>query len=202
MNKLLLATLGLVESCLIFAVIILCLSCSPSSSLDKQPASQTMSSNLNQVYLVLRKGNILPTTLAELGLPVNQKLFSSVNSNLFVCPGTGSKPGPMSQIEEWTDYIYAGSPFADSLMNVALIISPPENHDGTSGYVLFSGGVISRLPTEKVRRLIADPFCLATNESLQNITSARQITVMSVPKRLRTYYPPGTFFSNSITKVE
>lgn len=86
-----------------------------------------MSNNFTQVYLVLRRGNILPTRLAELGSPVNSRLFSSVNSNLFVCSGTGSQPGLISDVEKWTDYIYVGQSFADSLINVAVLISPPES---------------------------------------------------------------------------
>ncbi|MGH7993212.1 MAG: hypothetical protein ACREDQ_06830 [Limisphaerales bacterium] len=173
--------------------------CSPSSTSPGQPTYSYMSNNFFQIYSLLRRGNILPTKLSELGDPINSNLFSSEDPNLFICPGTGSRVGPMSKIEEWTDYIYAGQPGADYLINVAILISPPENHGGKEGYVLFSGGFVSRLPASDVRRLITNPFCMATNETPDNIASARQVTIMSMPKRLRPYYPPGTFFSNLAT---
>ena len=171
--------------------------CSPKLANGSDLTSACMSNNLTQIYLTLRRGNILPTSLNELGAPVNSNLFASVDTNLFVCPTTGHRPGHITDIEKWTDYIYIGNPFADALVGVPLIISPPENHDGKLGFVLFSDGVVSRLPSEEVRLLIRNPFCLATNESLGNIAAAKTRTAVSLPDRLRSYYPPGTVYTNA-----
>src|SRR5579859_3547205 len=83
--------------------------CSHSSTSVRQPTYNYMSNDFAQVYILLRKGNIYPMNLAQLGLPFNSEMLSPGDSNLFVCPGTGSQPGPMSQIENWTDYIYVGN---------------------------------------------------------------------------------------------
>jgi hypothetical protein len=37
----------------------------------------------------------------------NSSTFAfDVNSNYFVCPGTGTQSGNMFNVDEWTDYIY------------------------------------------------------------------------------------------------
>ena len=170
--------------------------CSKSSRRMGQNEYEAMSNRLTQARIALERGNILPISLAELGATVNSSLFSSVDSNLFVCPGNEGQAGPLSQIQDWTDYIYVGNPVADALIDVALIISPPENHGGDHGYVVFSTGELRRMPAERVRELIADPFCMATNESPQNIANARKRTVVNIPNRLQPFYPPGSFFEN------
>ena len=165
--------------------------CSPSPSSSTQSTDTYTSNNLVQIHLLLRGGNSFPRSLRELGDPVNAKLFTSLNPGLFVCPGTGRKPGLMGEIEEWTDYIYIGGLTDNALQNAAQIISPPENHNGKYGYVLFVDGSVWRLPPEQVRRLIKNPFSMATNEPADVVAYESKRITVNVPKRLKLYYPSG-----------
>ncbi len=152
--------------------------CSPSPSSSTQSTDTYTSNNLVQIHLLLRGGNSF-------------KLFTPLDPGLFVCPGTGSKPGLMGEIEEWTDYIYIGGLTDNALQNAAQIISPPENHNGKYGYVLFVDGSVWRLPPEQVRRLIKNPFSMATNEPADVVAYESKRITVNVPKRLKLYYPSG-----------
>jgi hypothetical protein len=111
----------------------------------------------------------------------------SSNLHLFVCPGTGTQPGPTATIEEWSDYIYIGGVW-DGVPDCAVLISPPENHDGKSGYVVCVDGRIARLPASKVRLLIREPWLLDTNASVNNIAYLKEELSIHIPKRFRNHY--------------
>jgi hypothetical protein len=170
--------------------------CSPESVLEQRATDALTSNNLAHVYLVLREavgnGAYFPKGFDE--------LRSSVNSNLFVCPAGGAKPGPMREAGQWTDYIYIGNLTEGALMHVALVISPPENHEGNYGYVLFTDGVVSRFSADQVRQLIMDPFKMATtrespSNTPQNIAYDKERVIVRVPQKLKQCYPDGTVFS-------
>src|SRR6266498_2203496 len=165
--------------------------CSPSPSSSMQSTDTYTSNSLAQIHLALRRADSFPRSLTELGDPVNAKLFTPLDPGLFVCPGTGSKPGLMGEIEEWTDYIYIGGLTDNALQNAAQIISPPENHNGKCGYVLFVDGSVWRLPPEQVRRLIKNPFSMAAKEPADVVAYENKRITVNVPKRLKLYYPSG-----------
>ena len=110
-----------------------------------------------------------------------------LNSNYFVCPGTGTHPGNMADVDEWTDFIYVGN-VEDTAPEVPLLISPPENHRGKYGYVATSGRGILRLPSNEVRALIIEPWLLSTNETADNIDSIKRSIKVNVPPRLQRLY--------------
>ena len=110
-----------------------------------------------------------------------------LNSNYFICPGTGSRAGCISNVDEWTDFIYMGN-YADTKTDVPIIISPPENHHGHYGYVVMLGQGIMRLPADQVRALIKKPWLLATNETADGIEAIKRDVIVNVPPRLRVYY--------------
>jgi hypothetical protein len=104
------------------------------ASADSGSACRT---NMVQIALALHtssSGGNFPSKLSE--------LEASVDPSLFVCHGTGSKPGEMSKIEDWTDFVYIGN-LMEGVLNVALVISPPENHGMRYGYAC---GVTCMLP--------------------------------------------------------
>jgi hypothetical protein len=102
----------------------------------------TVSNQMKRVYFELRDalgdGDHFPVSFAEMK-------SRSVNRHLFILPGSGSKIGNMESVEDWTDFIYVGNN-TELVPDVALIISPPENHGGEYGYVVEVDGVFVKLP--------------------------------------------------------
>ena len=67
---------------------------------DSGSADAVVTNNLLKIWDILRntmgESDVFPRTLADL-------YSSNVDTNLFVCPGTGSRAGPMRLVEEWSD---------------------------------------------------------------------------------------------------
>jgi hypothetical protein len=116
------------------------------------------STNMMQIAVALRiaigESDRFPASLTTL---TNVPFF---NSSLLVCPLTGHVPGAISNAEAWTDYIYVGNGLEGGMCDVALLISPPENHGGKFGYVLWGCGNVTQLDASYVRALIKAPWCL------------------------------------------
>lgn len=119
------------------------------------------STNMTQLGAWLRiaigEGDRFPSSLAALAVCTNYPNFSNT---LLVCPATGHVPGAISNVEAWTDYIYVGNGLEGGMCDVALLISPPENHGGKFGYVLWGCGNVTQLDASYVRALIKAPWCL------------------------------------------
>jgi hypothetical protein len=171
-----------------FGICLLILGCAKQPFSGANIAQDTdliVSNQFRQIYVQLRyamdDSDHFPHSFAEL----NQL---SVDKNLFVCPGTGSRATALATIEEWTDYIYIGND-TEQVPRAALVISPPENHRGEYGYVLFVDGVILRLPPDQVRMLVKEPWLLATNTPPDNVNYLKKRIAVHVPKRLQTFYP-------------
>src|SRR5439155_26888709 len=148
-------------------------------------------SNLTRIFFGLGRNSEhwgLPKTLAELDLARLQLEFPSTGREILVCPGTGSKPGAINDVEEWTDYIYIGSTPV-YFERAAMLISPPENHNGKSGYVLFCNGAISKLPPDEVREFIRHPLRNAPDVQNPELEATRSLVSVRIPKRLQPYYP-------------
>jgi hypothetical protein len=159
--------------------------CSQPTVSSKAGESDQTSQDFEKICRLLRDqmlaGDSFPKSLAELRPDL------ATNLSLFVCESTGSRPGTLPEIEEWTDYIYIGN-MPPVIPGAAMLISPPENHSGEAGYVLFAGCTVSRLSPSDVRRLIKDPLCMATNSPPNNVAYVRQLLQIRIPKRLRPYY--------------
>lgn len=145
----------------------------------------SISNNLVCIWSLLHNAagdrDRFPNSLSELKL-------SPQDEKLFVYPCTGSRPGTPDTIEEWTDYIYVGGVW-DGVPKTALIISPPENHQGKYGYVLCVGLWVFRLPPDQVRMLVKEPWLLATNTPPDNVNYLKKQITVHVPKRLQKLYP-------------
>jgi hypothetical protein len=131
--------------------------------------------------------------------PSVASLAQTNQPSLFVCPSSGQMPGSMTNVERWTDYIYLSGTHMDDtmLMDVAVLICPPENHGGQFGHVVWGGGWIQRLPADKIRALIKEPWCMPTpgregvsiSGGIPYTEYIRTNTTLHVPDRFRSTYP-------------
>jgi hypothetical protein len=96
------------------------------------------------------------------GFPPSLSVLTDAAPSLFLCPSSGREPGAVTNVDEWTDYIYV--PNAEDWMRVdlAVLICPPENHGGKYGHVVFGGGQMRRLPAAQAKALIKEPWCMPT----------------------------------------
>src|SRR5215510_4950183 len=119
--------------------------------------SRMCKTNLEQIAIQLKfyvgNGDIYPPCFVCL---TNE----NSPSNLFVCPATGRKPGALTNVDEWTDYIYFANQ-GDYHFHVPLIICPPENHGGKSGNILLGNLERSRISHREAQSLIEKPWCMA-----------------------------------------
>ena len=136
---------------------ILLMGCS-SHSAPASAAGDSCTTNMTAVYWALHDWigdrDRFPPTLTS--------VVSATNSAIFVSPSTGHIPGAVTNIEAWTDYIYVGNGMEGCMCDVALLISPPENHGGSFGYVVWGCGEVVKLPADQIRSLIKQPWCMPT----------------------------------------
>jgi hypothetical protein len=141
--------------------------------------------NLMQCWSILLgelgKSDGYPQSLRDLTLK------ESSDYSFFVLPGSTNQTTSISSIEQWTDYIYIGNGIP--MPGAALMISPPENHGGNSGYVLLQGGVVLRMSPVEIRRLIANPLMLVSNQPPQVVEYQRNRITVCIPDKLLPYYP-------------
>ena len=151
---------------------------------QQSPSSEMCRSNLTQVWRLLMQwvgeGDTFPPSLARLA-------EVTTKSNLFVCPNTGSRPGTMANVEEWTDYIYIGNQLEVSVLYGANLICPPENHGGTHGHVVWNGGNVDTLDAAQIRSLISDPWRAAKNPP-DLIDHFRTNAIIRIPKKFQPLY--------------
>ena len=62
------------------------------------------------------------------------------SAHLYVCTGSGNIKGNMTNVHEWTDYVYVANLTDYDSPDVPIVLCPPENHKGKSGLVLFLDG--------------------------------------------------------------
>jgi hypothetical protein len=141
-------------------ILMLLISCTASSRREVTKANLCVT-NMTTLWWELTywnfNGDSFPPSLSSLS--------ATSNPALFVCPGSGHTFGPMTNVEEWTDYVYLSGPHMDSsmLLDTAVLICPPENHDGKFGHVVWGGGNAIRLPAKQVRALIKEPWSMPTS---------------------------------------
>jgi hypothetical protein len=113
----------------------------------------------------------------------------TTNASLFVCCGeTDASIGSMANVEEWTDFIYVANLTDFQDQNVAMVISPPENHYHKHGYATFLNGQVLKLPPNQIRALIGTPWLMATNATTDDILEMKRHVKVVVPKRFRADY--------------
>jgi hypothetical protein len=173
-------------ACILLAAVALgCPRTERSTGVDVRSGDATVTNNLWRIWFLLEE-----MSAESPSFPKSLSQIPDADPKLFVCPGTGSRPGPVATVEEWGDYIYIGN-MPDGVPLAALIISPPENHNGKYGYVQCLAGRLVRLPPDQICRLVEQPWLLDTNASPDNIDFVKERISVRVPKRLRNHYKSG-----------
>jgi hypothetical protein len=126
--------------------------------------------------------------------PSFASLSDTTNTSIFVCPYTGHKAGSLTNVEEWTDYIYIGGA-SEGMCDVALLICPPENHGGKYGHVLWHCGwgrdLPVTLPAAQIQALIREPWCRSTSFRGSGFDKYETRMQIRIPERLRPIYGPS-----------
>ena|SRR5205809_5791817 len=127
------------------------------------------------------EGDRFPPSLAS--------VVNATNTTIFVSPSTSHTPGMATNVDEWTDYIYVGSGMEGCMCDVALLISPPENHGGSFGYVVWGCGEVVKFPADQVRALIKEPWGMPTQARCGGFDEfAKPHIMIHVPDRFRSIY--------------
>jgi hypothetical protein len=121
--------------------------------------------------------------------PANLGSLVTTNTTIFVCPNSSHPPGVMTNVDNWTDYVYV-SGRESGMWDVALLICPPENHRGRYGHVIWGDRSGSRLPADKVRALIREPWCMPRTRGVGFDEFVRPTIKIHVPSRFHSLYAP------------
>ena len=152
-------------------------------------ADRATTNNLYQIWqelFALRSTSPwTPETLAALN-------ESSVDRNLFVAASSGSRPGLMKDVEDWTDYIYVGG-IDIGIDQTVQLVSPPENHRGKFGFVIYVNGVSQLLTPEEIRLRLKAPWMDDHYANSNTVETIKQRMVLRVPKKLESAYPPSIY---------
>ena len=111
--------------------------------------------NLKQIGLGLKmyagnhKGRY-PDKLVELSRYVGHQ------SSLLFCPISGSKPGPIETVDEWTDYVYVSGLSETNAPDTVLMYCPAKNHRGAGGNVLFADGHVEWFNSKHSKDFVED----------------------------------------------
>jgi hypothetical protein len=128
-------------------------------------------SQLHQIDLSLEAHCYPPVT----DYPLDLALLNSndVSPELFVCPTSGNKPGAMSNVMEWMDYIYVAGLSSDQEYpkNLPILIEPPLHHDKAGGNALMASHATSWFPAPDLDRLIEWTYAYAESNGLRVVVS-------------------------------
>jgi hypothetical protein len=141
------------------AICCLCLSVLIGCSQSPNPAKDPCAANMMQIW---REMMSWEDSRGRDRFPSSLSVLTDVSPSLFVCPSSGHQPGAITNVDQWTDYIYVPDAQDWMRLDLAILIDPPENHKGKYGYVLFGGGWVEQLLTSEVRALIREPWCKPT----------------------------------------
>lgn len=100
----------------------------------------------------------------------------------YVCPATHHQPGSITNVSEWTDYIYVGGLTEAQDLRIAMIICPPKNHGGQYGQVAYiDRNIVETLPAEEINKLIKQPWLHATRLSPRALELVKDEANICVP---------------------
>ena len=146
--------------------------------------------NLTSMWWLLKDwvgdGDTFPPGLSSLA-------ESATNLDLFICSGSGRRAPPsasITNVDAWSDYIYVANQRDTPPDMVPLLISPPENHGGHYGYVVWNySSKAAQLPASRIRALVVTPWCMETNATELQLQMLKEEIVVRVPDHLRKFYP-------------
>ncbi|MDD5519608.1 MAG: hypothetical protein PHI84_02205 [Kiritimatiellae bacterium] len=73
---------------------------------------------------------------------------------LFICPSSKHIAGSLSNLNEWTDYVYICDSSPTNDPNMPIVFEFPANHNGKGGNVLLNDGSVFWLNTKEFRKSI------------------------------------------------
>lgn len=161
--------------------------CRPSAISPPAPIDTEVSNRLYRVWISLHdqflESDRFPLSLSGLKA-------TKIDPAWLVCPGTGSTPGSLTNVESWTDFVYVGGGW-DGVPFSAVLISPPENHRGNYGYAIFMCGVVRRFSSAEIAALVKRPWLMASNSDATSIEYLAEGLSVRVPVRYRAKYGTG-----------
>jgi hypothetical protein len=75
---------------------------------------------------------------------------------LFICPQSKHVAGSLSNLNEWTDYVYIHGLSATNDANVPVVFEFPANHNGVGGNVLYNDGSLCWWNAKDLRKCIQE----------------------------------------------
>ena len=149
-------------------------------------------SNLHQFDLVLQAYcyppvENYPTNLTALGT-------NDIAPRVFVCPGSKNLPGELTNVMEWTDYIYISGLSPAAPAEVPVFICPPTFHEGKGANMLMGDHSCTWCSDlEYVDELIENPLAFCSNAP----ASLRSNIYVHVSKRI-TEQSKGKYRSHGL----
>lgn len=100
---------------------------------------------------------------------------NDTSPSVLVCPGVWPAlkdyPEPLSEMDEYTDYIYVAGLGPTSPLGIPLLICPPINHRGKGGNVLDSDHSLRWVPSPEIDKLIDWTYAHAESNGLRVVVS-------------------------------
>lgn len=108
--------------------------------------------------------------------------------SIFLATCDTMRVGSVSNLLEWTDFIYFGGVAEGS--GVPLIISPGENHGGRFAYVVYNDGNLAKVNPDYAARLILQPWVASGNFTERNIKFFKERINVQIPDKFKARYGP------------
>jgi hypothetical protein len=85
--------------------------------------------------------------------PSNWSVLRHVEPQTFVTPRNRHKAGSLSNVMDWTDYIYVANVSPSSPSDAILAISPPQNYDGKGAVILRNNGAMEWIGKRQLNQI-------------------------------------------------
>lgn len=128
---------------------------------------------LHQLDLALESYCCPPVTKYPSDLSM---LSNDVSPEMFVCPVDTNRPGSLTNVMEWMDYIYVLGQSPQTPPGVPILICPPERHKGRYGCVLSSDHSIKVIPAAEIDCIITN---LLSPTSGYSVVVSKRLTEQS-----------------------
>lgn len=117
----------------------------------EKPSRASCMSNLSQigracVMYSMDHNDALPTSFSQLQT-------AEAPPKVFVCPLSKHKPGNLSEVDQWTDYVLVTNQTAASPAETIVAYCKPENHKGNGCNILLNDGSVIWSKTEDFSNL-------------------------------------------------
>lgn len=104
-----------------------------------------------QAYRASQPLTNYPARLGELKV-------DAMGAGAFVCPGSGTQAGSVTNLDHWTDYIYVVDSRPERALEMPLILCPPINHSGKLGGVVDGAGYVTWMQRSEFDSLLENLY--------------------------------------------